>query len=370
MKIRVLEVLPTLKRAGAERMAVSLACRLDPGRFEAAVVSLYDAFPGGLEPELEAAGVSVWHLGKRPGLDIRMAPRLRRVFRSFSPDVIHTHSYVLRYSLPAGVGMRKTAMVHTVHNLAMKETDFTGRMLHRAVFGSRVAAVAVGGEVARTYRDLYGREPAATILNGIDTAAFRRPEARAQWRAAHGFGETDFLVVSVGRLDPQKNPLGLIDAFALAFGDNQRGHLLLAGDGTLREAAQRRAVERDVAKRVHFLGVVADVAGLLTASDLFALASDWEGTPLAVIESMAAGLPVLATAVGGVSELVSDGEAGMLTPAGDMRALAGSMSRLASDAGLRLTMAGAASRRAATFSVDAMVAEYAALFERLVGGAR
>jgi glycosyltransferase involved in cell wall biosynthesis len=370
VKIRVLEILATLKRAGAERMAVSLACRLDPSRFETGVVSLYDAFPGGLEPELDAAGIRARHLGKRPGLDIRMAPRLRSVFRDFTPDVIHTHSYVLRYSLPAGLDLPKTAMVHTVHNLALKETDFTGRMLHRAVFGRRVSAVAVGGEVARSYRELYGEEPAATILNGIDTAAFRRPGARGQWRAAHGFNETDFLVVSVGRLDPQKNPLGLIDAFALAFGDDPRGQLLLAGDGSMREAARKRAIERGVEGRVRFLGVVEDIAGVLAASDLFALASAWEGTPLAVIEALAAGLPVVATAVGGVPELAPDGETGLLTAAGDMRALAGSMSRLANDAGLRDAMAGAASRRAERFSVDAMVAEYAALFERLAGGAR
>ena len=370
MKTRVLEILATLQRAGAERMAVSLACRLDAGRFETGVVSLYDGFAGGFEPELEAAGVPVWHLGKRPGLDLRMIPRLARVMREFAPAVVHTHSYVLRYSLPAGLAAGNLAMVHTVHNLAGKETDLTGRLMHRFVFGRRVAAVAVGEEVRRSYREWYGVEPEATIRNGIETAAFHLPGTRQRWRAAHGFQDDDFLVVSVGRLDPQKNPLGAIDAFAQAFGGAGRGQLLLAGQGSLREAAARRAAERGVGARVHFLGLRADIPEVLAAGDVFALASDWEGTPLAVMEAMAAGLPVVATAVGGVPELVSDGETGLLAPAGDTRAFAGALSRVAGDAEMRGAMAGAARRRAERFGVGAMVAEYAALFERLAGGGR
>ncbi len=368
MKIRVLEILATLKRAGAERMAVSLACKLSSARFETGVVSLFDAFEGGLEPEVCAAGVPLWHLGKRPGLDVRMFGRLRRVIQESRPAVLHTHSYVLRYSLPASLAMPRAVMVHTVHNVADRETDFSGRLLHRFVFGRRVAAVAVGEEVRRSYRDWYGAEPEATIRNGIETTAFHVAAGRQQWRAVNGFAHDDILVVSVGRLDPQKNPLLLIDAFAQAFRGDTRGQLLLLGHGSLRTAALRQAAERGVEKRVHFLGVRADVAQVLAAGDVFALASDWEGTPLAVMEAMAAGLPVVATAVGGVPELVVTGESGVLTPAGDVRALAGALAQLAGDAALRHAMSEAASARAEQFSVDKMVSEYAALFERLAGG--
>lgn len=368
VRIRVLEILATLKRAGAERMAVSLACHMDTARFETGVVSLFDAFDGGLEPELRAAGVPLWHLGKRPGLDVRMFGRLRRVIREFRPTVLHTHSYVLRYSLPASLATPRAVMVHTVHNLAARETDFSGQLLHRAVFGRSVAAVAVGEQVRQSYREWYSAEPEATIRNGIETAAFHLPAARQQWRAAHGFRHDDLLVVSVGRLDPQKNPLLLIEAFAQVFRDDARGQLLLLGDGSLRTAAMRQAVELGVEERVHFLGVRADVAQVLAAGDIFALASDWEGTPLAVMEAMAGGLPVVATAVGGVPELVVAGESGVLTPAGDARALADALSRLAGDTALRRAMSEAALARAEQFSVDKMVSEYAALFERLAGG--
>lgn len=355
MKLRVLEVLATLKRAGAERVAVSLATWLDPERFETGVVSLFDAFAGGLETELEAAGVRVWHLGKKPGLDVRMIPRLRGVCREFRPDVMHTHSYVLRYGMFAPARIR----VHTVHNIALHETDFAGRLLHRAVFGRRVAAVAVGQEVRRSYRLWYGAEPAATIRNGIDLEAQGGEGARSEWRAAHGFGADDFLVVAVGRLDEQKNPLLLVEAFTRAFGGDAHAHLVLAGDGALRDAIR--------GERVHRLGVLPDVGALLAAADMFALASDWEGTPLAVMEAQAAGLPVAATAVGGVPELVKNGVTGVLAPPRDPIALSEALARVRER---RTEMAEAAREHARQFDARTMVDRYAALFERLAGGAR
>lgn len=369
VSIRVLEVLATLKRAGAERVAVSLARGLDSARFETAVVSLFDAFPGGFEPELESAGIPVWHLGKRPGLDLRMIPRLRRVFREFRPGIIHTHSYVLRYTLPAGLGLARSVKVHTVHNIASREADFTGRLIHRFAFNRGVAAVAVGDVVEHSYRQLYGSPPAAVIRNGIDTSAFNQPGLRTGWRASHGFNEEDLLVASIGRLDPQKNPLGLIASFAGALGGLSHAHLLLAGGGSLRLDCEKMAAELGLAARIHFLGTTPDVAGLLAASDIFALASNWEGTPLAVIEAMAAGLPVVATSVGGVPELVTDGLTGVLTPAGDIGSMVSALGRLARDAGLRQLMGRAARLRSAGFGVDAMVSAYASLFERLAGHA-
>ncbi|MBA3974262.1 MAG: hypothetical protein C0504_08615 [Candidatus Solibacter sp.] len=365
MKIRLLEVLATLKRAGAERMAVSLARRLDPARFETAVVSLFDAFPGGFEPELESAGIPVWHLGKRPGLDLRTIPRLRRVFNDFRPGIIHTHSYVLRYTLPASFGLPAKTMVHTVHNLAARESAFAGRLIHRLAFRRRVATVAVGDAVARSYRQLYGAEPSAVIRNGIDAPDLPPPADRARWRATHGFTENGFLIVSAARLDPQKNPLGLIAAFARAFSGQPHAHLLLAGDGSLRDSCLKLVQELGLAARVHLLGTQTAITELLAASDLFALASDWEGTPLAVIEAMAAGLPVVATAAGGVPELVVDGLTALLAPVGDMDSFATQLARLGRDARLREMMGQAGRLRSAEFGVDAMAAAYASLFERL-----
>ena len=365
MIIRVLEILATLKRAGAERMAVALACGLNRARFETAVVSLYDSFSDGLDPVLERAGIPCRHLGKRPGFDPRMFPRLFHVLRTFRPVIVHTHSYVLRYSLPAVLAVRAGAMVHTVHNIALKEVDLAGRWIQRFAFRGRVAAVAVAREVERSFQAYYGVPPAAVIPNGIATEAFHLPQARQPWRRAHGFSDGDFLVASVARLDPQKDPLGLIAAFAGAFGRDARSHLLLAGDGSLRAAAQREAAALGVGAQVHFLGVQAAVAELLAAADVFALFSSYEGNPMALIEAMAASLPVVATAVGGVPEIVAHGETGLLVPAGDRRAFAASLAALAADPERRRAFSESSRSRAQAFHVDRMVESYSALFQRL-----
>ena len=348
MKIRVLEVLPTLKRAGAENVALSLASRLDSDRFETGMVSLYDADSDGLDPR----SVHTWYLGKRRGFDPRMWPRLARVFREFRPDVIHTHSYLLRYALP----VRTCAMVHTIHNLAREET---GRLVNRLAFRCGVVPVAVSRRVADSFFETYGFQPAATIPNGIEIRSFYRPEARLEWRRSQGFAEDDVLILSVARLDPQKAPETLIEAFAKAC---PNAHLLLAGDGSLKEAARQCAQRCGVAARVHFLGVRADVAEMLSSVDVFALASRWEGRPLALMEAMAARLPIVATAVGGVPEIVDD----CLVPAGDANALGRALAALADDPARRRAMGEASGARAQQFSLDKMVASYAELFESLV----
>ena len=368
MKIRVIEVLASLRRAGAERMAVSLACGLDRERFDTEVVSLYAAFPGGFEAALEEGRIRAHHLGKRRGPDPRMVPRLMRVFRGFRPSIVHTHSYVLRYAFPACLAVSAPAMVHTVHNVARKEVEWAGRVVHRAAFRRGAIAVAVSAEVARSFREVYGFDPAATIPNGVDTECFHRPEAREEWRRAHGFSGEDGLIVSVARLEPQKNPLGLVEAFARALPTDARWHLLLAGDGSLRPAAGDRARALGVADRVHFLGVRADVVELLAASDVFALASDWEGSPISLVEAMAAGLPVAATAAGGVPELVDHGVTGLLAAPGDTQALADALAALARDPQRRREFAERSRERALRFSMGAMVASYSDLFERIAAG--
>jgi glycosyltransferase involved in cell wall biosynthesis len=368
VKIRVVEVLASLRRAGAERLAVSLACGLDPDRFETRVVSLFDAFPEGFEPVLSERRVPVDHLGKRRGMDLRMYPRLMRVFRRFRPDIIHTHSYVLRYTFPASVAIRTGCMVHTVHNVALRETEWLGRMIHRVAFRRGVVPVAVAAEVARSFQKVYGFAPVATIPNGIDVDRFLQPDAGREWRRAHGFSAEDRLAVSVARLEPQKNPLGLVDAFARALPDNARWHLLLVGDGNLREEVCGHIARLRLGHRVHLLGIRADVVDLLSAADVFVLASHWEGNPMAVMEAMAAGLPVVATAAGGVPEVVEHGVTGLLAPPGDTEALASALAELARDPQRRDEFRQAALRRVLRFSLSAMIASYSELFVSLAGG--
>lgn len=336
--IRLLEVLATLKRAGAETMVTSLVRGLDRSRFEPCVVSLYDAFPNGYEEVLAAAGVHVIHLGKRRGLDPRMWLRMRETVREFRADIVHTHSYVMRYTLPAA----RCAMVHTVHNLAEREVDAAGRLVHRIGFRLGVVPVAVAGEVARSFASVYGFSP-RVIPNGIDTARFR---TRGRTSGAR------VVILSVARLEPQKNPHMLVRSLP------PKCELWLAGEGSLRR-------ELENLDRVQVLGVREDVPELLGRADIFALASDWEGYPVALLEAMASGLPVVATEVGGVPEIV--GDAGVLVRAGDARGMSEALQRVASSPELRAELGARAAKRAEVFDVQRMVQGYSDLFEKVVG---
>jgi glycosyltransferase involved in cell wall biosynthesis len=353
LKMRVLEVTATLKPAGAENVIVSLASALDPSRFEVGVVSLYDAFPNGLEPLLEDRCIPVWHLGKRRGPDPRMYTSMRQVVREFRPDIIHSHCYVARYTFH----LRTRAMVHTVHNLAGKEVGCFGRLIHRFAFRGGMVPVAVGTAVADSVRQTYGLPQPLSIPNGIDTHRFWRPENRYLWRCRNGFTGDDVLVVSVGRLERQKNPGMLVNAIESI----PNAKLLLVGQGRLRADLEGR-------DRVRLLGVRDDIPDILAAADIFALASDWEGLPLAIIEAMAAGLPVVATSVGCVPEVVQHGKTGLLIPRGDQVALITALRELAGSRLLRREMGAAARKRSLSFSIDAMVVAYEQLFSRLLSG--
>jgi len=366
VKIRVLEVLASLRRAGAERVAVSLAAGLDPARFDCEVVSLFDAFSDGFEPLLEAAGIRVHHLGKRPGLDLRILARLASVIRSFRPEIVHTHSYVLRYALPARLLTGGGRIVHTIHNQAQQETgDAWGPWVQRAANRAGVRTVAVSFSVAQSYRELYRRPPDTVICNGIDLDRFR--PSVGTWKSANGFSSTDHLVVSVARLEPQKNPMALIGAFTTALGGDPAWHLLMVGDGSLRSEAEARAQALGMERRIHFLGVRFDVDALLPECDIFAMASQWEGMPMAIIEAMAAGLPVVGTEVDGVAELVTH-NTGLLVPAGETSPMAEALATLARDPRMRYELGRAAREDALAFGVDRMVDGYARLFTSLTGG--
>jgi glycosyltransferase involved in cell wall biosynthesis len=344
-------------------MIAGLVRSLDRQEFTPAVVSLYGETAGGLEPELRAACIPLFHLGKKRGFDARMFPRLLHVIREFRPDILHTHNYVLRYCWPMARLARVPAIAHTVHNVADREVDRLGLLLQSVAFRKGVAAVTIAEEVSASFRRTYGFQEAALIPNGIDVSRYAAPMvSRAEWRRAAGIPETDLVYLSVARFSPQKDHETLLRAFAEGPAKMAGTRLALAGDGGLRGEIERRVLELGLAGRVTFLGRRADMPETLAAADVFVLASRWEGNPLSVMEAMAAGLPVVATRVGAVPELVRDGVDGLLSEAGDAASLAHSM---AQGAALATMGHSAADRARERFGLPAMTRAYAALYQRL-----
>lgn len=370
-KTRVLHILPDLMPYGLEKMVASLVLLADRNRFEPAVVSLYGRQEGSLAKAIEEAGVRVFHLDKRRGLDLRMFPRLREVCAEFRPDVLHTHNYVLRYTLPVAAWTRPGAQVHTIHNVADQEVDRLGMWLQNKAFHrGAVVPVAIAGEVAASMERVYGIRHPELIPNGIPVRAFAdQPGQREAWRAKEGFAPDDLLIACVARFFPQKNHHTLLIAFAQLQDTNAK--LLLAGDGYLESEVRAQAEQLGIADRVHVLGRRDDVAAILASSDIVALASLWEGNPLSVMEAMAAGRACAMTAVGAIPELIEDGRSGLIAPAGNAKALADAMRRLAEDASLRDRMGKAARQRAVRkFDHQVMVDAYQDLYLRALANNR
>jgi glycosyltransferase involved in cell wall biosynthesis len=207
------------------------------------------------------------------------------------------------------------------------------------------------------------------ILNGIDVEAFARGQGdRAEVRREMGVSPDAFLVASVGRLVPVKGHVHLIEALPEVLRRRPDAAVLIVGDGPLRRDLEGRARSLGVADRVRLPGHRGDVARVLGAADLFALPSLNEGLGLALVEAMAMGLATVASRVGGVPEVVLDGETGLLTPPGDAGALAGAILRLMGDAEARARMGAAGRERArARFSIERTVRETERLYEELMG---
>jgi glycosyltransferase involved in cell wall biosynthesis len=348
-------------------MVVNLTTHLDQQRFEVAVISLADALGSVLEQRLAERRLRVWYLGKEPGFDPRMLRRIRNVVREFRPHIVHTHLCV-HYVFPSLTRLRPLRHVDTVH-LPFKSNHWRKLLwLHRIAYRRGVIPVAVSRYVAERVERLYNVRNCLVIPNGIPVADFRPSASSRQiWRKEWGYQEQDVLLVCVARLEKQKNHAMLLRAFARAVEAVSGAHLLLVGEGGCRGDLELQARELRLQGKVHFLGQRSDVTEVLGAADIFVLASQDEGNPLSLMEAMAVGLPVVATAVGGVPELIEDHRSGLLVKPDDSDGTANAMLRLLQDTEMRRTMAASAVQRAIqTFSVSGMARRYTEFYERIL----
>jgi len=217
----------------------------------------------------------------------------------------------------------------------------------------------------------YGALPEKLLVfhNAIDTEQFAHPEA-ARTKAELGLEEDAFALAYVGRIAHEKNVALLLDAFARAASTDSRLALVLVGDGPARGLCERKAAQAGLSARVRFLGMTPyeDVPGVLAACDAFVTASVSEMYPLVVVEAAAAGLPVIGVRSPGVSEIVTDGVSGLLTPE-DSDALAAAMCTVSADAKLAERLRTGCAKIASTHDIKASTRELVAVYEKLLARA-
>jgi glycosyltransferase involved in cell wall biosynthesis len=365
--ITICPLLHSLSVGGAEVLAARLARRLR-GTFRFVFVCLDEI--GQLGEELRAEGFPVVLLGRRAGLDWGCPLRLARLVREQQVDVVHAHQYTpFFYGLAARLCGPGRPILFTEHGRHQPDYPRPKRKLANRLLLSRRDRVVGVGEAVRqaliSNEGIPGRR-VGVLYNGIDVDAFAAAGDRASARREMGVAPTEFVLLQVARLDYLKDHATAIRTLARVLSRAPQARLILVGDGPERPAVEAQVRELNIADKVQLLGTRADVARLLHGADAFLLTSTSEGIPLTVIEAMAAGLPVVATNVGGLAEVVADGVTGFLAPAKDDAALAGHALRLAADAGLRRRMGLAGRARAKLhFDEPRMAHEYGRLYREL-----
>ena len=383
-RAKVLFVIGTLDVGGAETQLVELASRLDRRSYEPVVCSVKSGGP--LQAELEQRGVRVCSLGfsgfrrdnplvfPRDLLSATLATlRLWRLMRRERPDIVHgilISAYLLATFVGRLAGVR--IIVSGRRSLGLFKEHMTFYLRLERLADRMTDLFIANSEAVR--QDTLAREPIdahkiLVIYNGLDLTRFKTPAAL---RRPAGFGADGWpFVIVVSNFIYYKGHEHFLSAWPEVLRHHPRAIAVLVGDGPLKDHLQARADQLGIGDSVLFLGVRSDVPELLAASDVFVHPSSQEGNSNAVLEAMAAGKPIVATAVGGTVEAIRDGETGILVPPNDSRALAGAMLRILGD----LPAANVMARRARAaveqhFEVGAMVAAYERIYGDLLAGRR
>jgi glycosyltransferase involved in cell wall biosynthesis len=367
-------IVNSLRPAGAEQFVVNVLRYHDRSRYFPVCICSRAPLGSHLEAAVEQMGVPLYFLEvTEKRLHWVQDPKLDALFKKYRPTIVHTHLGGIVYAFVLTMKYRTPVRVHTLHSVAAHEMGMgPSRRVRLLAFRFRVGSfvpVAIAEEVARTFETLYNYPNPILIPNGVSIDAFSPDrEVRQRVRRELEVEPQTLVFVHVGRFAAVKNHEMLVAAFAQLVGQQPLPtELWLVGDGELREAVQHQVRALGIESRVRFLGVRSDIPDLLRAADVFVFPSRWEGNPLSVMEAMAAGLPVIATAVGGVPELVEEGASGILVPNEDLHGLVAAMQRMAQNPDLREQMGHAARCRAVErFDIRQTVRAYEALYEELL----
>jgi glycosyltransferase involved in cell wall biosynthesis len=394
-QLRVLHVIGNLDVGGAQEVVRSLAPALAGCGVEASVLTLRD---GPMREALEADGVRVHVVpGRRRSLvrDPRAWSELRRIRRDVTEavvreraDILQTHLLSSLDFLMLGVGTRRRrpSVIWTFHNarldlrpdqlpagdrtLGLKRRGY--RLGYRSASRIAAALVAVSGEVGRSVANELRPAPGRLVVipNGVQVDRYGGAGGRDAARDALGVPRDAFLLICVAKLYEQKGHAVLLDAFE-RLQAAEDVHLALVGDGPLRAELAERIRGSGQGARVHLAGIRDDIPSLLAASDAFVLPSLWEGLPMALLEAMASGLPVVASRVAGTEEVLAGTDAGLLVEPGDADALGAALDRMIGDAELRRRLGSSARERVAErYSVAAQAAAHAELYREVLARRR
>lgn len=364
--LNITHCVETLHRGGLEHVVLDLAQAQQAHGHRCQVVCLFDE--GLLAPRLREAGVPVHACDKRGGLDLRALARMRGHIRAHATEVLHTHNVSAHYyAVASTLGSRPRVTINTRHGMGAQHPADRREQLYRYCMPRTDRVVAVC-DMARhrleAHRGIDARK-LEVVYNGIDFGVYvaRSEPARERLLERMGLPPGTRLLGFVGRLNALKDPATLMRAFAALHARQPDTALLMIGDGGLRDSLERQVAELGIQSAVRFLGDREDVPALLSALDVFVMASISEGFSIALLEACASGVPIVATDVGGNPEIVRHDVNGLLVPPEQPETLAAAVAELlnAPERAQRMGQAGRAwVREHAT--LEAMVSNYARIY--------
>ncbi|MEK7703135.1 MAG: glycosyltransferase [Nitrospirota bacterium] len=363
-KMNIMHLTFSLDVGGLENVVLNLSKKIDKNRYCQRVCSLTSRTA--MAAEFEQCGIPVHRLNKRDGLDPFLPSRLSRLLQEHQVHILHTHNPgPFFYGFLGAKLSETTKLVHTEHSslprnyrLMSKIISFFSRGFEKIISDSHSVTehmIVVQGLPA---------EKIATIYNGIDTDLYATALRDEALLSEFGIPMGSKIIGAVGRLESEKNHATLLSAFQKVSRIIPNAYLVIVGDGTLRDQLTAQARSLHIDTHVVFLGSRRDVYRLLPLFDLFVLPSKSEGLPLAILEAMAAKIPIVATRVGGIPEIIRDQETGWLVPPEDSAAMGEGIVALLLDRKRANSFSEAAFKVVVSrFSIQAMVSQYEVIYE-------
>jgi sugar transferase (PEP-CTERM/EpsH1 system associated) len=372
----IAHIIHRLDVGGLENGLINLINHMPAERFQHAIICLTTASE--FRNRIARSDVEVCSLNKRAGQDPAVHWRLWRLLRRLDPDIVHTRNLGTLESqwVAALAGVR--GRVHGEHGWDVIDLDGSNRRynaLRRATRHVVSHYITMSQDLTRWLEASIGVRPAKTtqIYSGVDAQRFRPGQSGRAALPVPGFaGPDDIIIGTVGRMEPVKNPMLLLEAFERLLGSEPaiagRLRLVMIGDGSQRQACEERVSRAGLSKQVWLSGGRADIDRLLQGLDVFVLPSLNEGISNTILEAMASGLPVVATAVGGNPELVQHEVTGLLSAPNDALSMCEQLRRYVTDASLRRRHGSAGRQRVEReFSLGNMVQRYLEVYERVLG---
>ena len=354
--MKVIQVIPNLCVGGAEIMCEILTNELIKNNINVIIVSLYSCETP-ITKRLMEKGVKIKFLSKKRGMDLSIVKKLKTIFKCEKPDVVHSHLNAQKYAMLAAIKLSIPKCIHTVHSVAEKELNKFDKLLAK-IFYKRynVIPIALSSQIQETIVNVYGITPnlIPIIFNGINLS-------KCIQKKNYELGET-IKILHISRFSNEKNHIGLINAFKKFHSVKNNSILELIGIGPNFEEVKHYVIDIGLKNEIVFLGLQTDVYKFISSADIFILPSLYEGMPMTLIEAMGSAMPIIATNVGGIPNMLTNNETAILTSI-NSEEIANEMLRLSNDFELRKRLGKNALTRANDFSAEKMASNYIKIYK-------